>query len=106
MRIFGSGIVSSYAESQFALDSPSPHRVAFDLKRVMRTDYRIDDFQQVYFIIESLDQLKRDTLQDFGPIYDRLQGAEPIPIDAILPSDRVFTRGTQAYANKGGRFAA
>ena len=46
------------------------------------------------------------TLQDFGPIYERLQGAEDLPIEAILPSDTVFTRGTQAYASKGGRFAA
>ena len=32
--------------------------------------------------------------------------AEDLPIDTILPSDKVFTRGTQAYAAKGGRFAA
>ena len=50
--------------------------------------------------------MKRETLQDFGPIYDRLDGAEDIAIDAILPADRVFTRGTQAYAARGGRFAA
>ena len=68
--------------------------------------YRIDDFQQVYFVIDSIDQLKRETLQDFGPIYERLKGADDIAIDAILPTDRVFTRGTQAYAAKGGRFAA
>ena len=106
LRIYGAGIVSSATESVFALEDPSPNRLGFDLKRVMKTLYRIDDFQQVYFVIESLDQLKRDTLQDFGPIYDRLQGAAPIPIDAILPTDRDFTHGTQAYANKGGRFAA
>ena len=106
LRIYGAGIVSSATESVFALEDPSPNRLGFDLERVMKTLYRIDDFQQVYFVIESLDQLKRDTLQDFGPIYDRLQGAAPIPIDAILPTDRVFTRGTQAYASKGGRFAA
>ena len=29
-----------------------------------------------------------------------------LAIDAVLPTDQVFTRGTQAYANKGGRFAA
>ena len=72
----------------------------------MRTLYRIDDFQQVYFVIDGIEQLKRETLQDFGPIYERLKGAEDIAIDAILPADRVFTRGTQAYAARGGRFAA
>ena len=106
LRIYGAGIVSSATESVFALEDPSPNRLGFELERVMRTLYRIDDFQQVYFVIDSLEQLKRDTLQDFGPLYARLQGAEAIPIDAVLPTDRVFTRGTQAYASKGGRFAA
>ena len=51
----------------------------------MRTLYRIDDFQQVYFVIDSIEKLKEVTLQDFGPIYERLQGAEDLPIEAILP---------------------
>jgi len=60
----------------------------------MRTLYRIDDFQQVYFVIDSIEALKAETLKDFGPIYNRLKGADDIVIDAILPGDRVFTRGT------------
>ncbi|MFN7359385.1 MAG: phenylalanine 4-monooxygenase, partial [Brevundimonas sp.] len=106
LRIYGAGILSSATESVFSLGDPSPNRLGFDLERVMKTLYRIDDFQQVYFVIDSLEQLKRETLQDFGPIYDRLKGAEAIAIDTILPQDRVFTRGTQAYALKGGRHAA
>ena len=72
----------------------------------MKTLYRIDDFQQVYFVIDSIEKLKEAALQDFGPLYERLKGAEDLPIETILPSDLVFTRGTQAYAHKGGRFAA
>jgi phenylalanine-4-hydroxylase len=106
LRIYGAGIVSSATESVFSLEDVSPNRLGFDLERVMRTLYRIDDFQQVYFVIDSIEQLKRETLQDFGPIYGRLRGADDIAIDAILPSDQVFTRGTQAYAVRGGRFAA
>ena len=106
LRIYGAGIVSSATESVFSVEDPSPNRLGFDLERVMRTLYRIDYFQQVYFVIDSIEQLKRETLQDFGPIYERLAGAEDIAIDAILPTDRVFTRGTQAYAARGGRFAA
>jgi phenylalanine-4-hydroxylase len=97
-RIYGAGIVSSHAESIFALDDPSPNRLGFDLERVMRTPYRIDDFQQVYFVIPSLQALLDATLQDFGPIYARLAGASDIPIETILPTDKVLTRGTQAYA--------
>ncbi|WP_313413002.1 phenylalanine 4-monooxygenase, partial [Brevundimonas sp.] len=106
LRIYGAGIVSSATESVFSLEDASPNRLGFDLERVMKTLYRIDDFQQVYFVIDSIEKLKEVTLQDFGPIYERLKGAEELPIEAVLPSDRVFTRGTQAYAAKGGRFAA
>ena len=106
LRIYGAGIVSSASESIFAVEDPSPNRIAFDLERIMRTDYRIDDFQQVYFVIPSIEALNDATLEDFGPIYDRLKGASEIGIAAIQPYDRVITHGTQAYAHKGGRFAA
>jgi phenylalanine-4-hydroxylase len=106
LRIYGAGIVSSATESVFSLEDPSPNRIAFDLERIMRTDYRIDDFQQVYFVIPSIEALNDATLEDFGPIYERLKGASDIGIETILPYDRVITEGTQAYAHKGGRFAA
>ena len=105
LRIYGAGIVSSRAESIFALDDPSPNRLGFDLERVMRTPYRIDDFQQVYFVIPSLKSLLKATLQDFAPIYERLAQAADIAIDEMSPGDRVFTCGTQAYALAGGRLA-
>ncbi|WP_304176333.1 phenylalanine 4-monooxygenase [Phenylobacterium aquaticum] len=98
LRIYGAGIVSSHAESRFALDDPSPNRLGFDLERLMRTPYRIDDFQQVYFVIRSLRALLDATLQDFGPVYQRLAEAHDVPIAAIKATDRVLTRGTQAYA--------
>ncbi len=103
LRLMGAGIVSSRAESIFALDDPSPNRLGFDLERVMRTPYRIDDFQQVYFVVPSLKTLLDATLRDFGPIYAALATASDIPIDAVLPTDRVLTRGTQAYAKAGAQ---
>ncbi len=99
LRIYGAGIVSSFAESVFALDSDSPNRIGFDLARVMRTDYRIDDFQQNYFVIDSLDQLLSTTVNtDFAPLYAQNAALPPIPIADILPGDEVITRGTQDYA--------
>jgi phenylalanine-4-hydroxylase len=98
LRIYGAGVVSSHAESLFALDDPSPNRLMFDLERVMRTPYRIDDFQQTYFVIPSLQALLDVTLQDFGPIYARLADAADIPIAEITAQDLALTRGTQAYA--------
>jgi len=102
LRIYGAGIVSSRAETLFALESTSPNRLGFELERVMRTPYRIDDFQQTYFVIPSLDALLGATLQDFRPIYERLASASDIAVEAVLPTDHVHTLGDQAYARERG----
>jgi phenylalanine-4-hydroxylase len=102
IRIYGAGIVSSYGESRFALDSRSPHRLGFDLRRVMRTLYRIDDYQQTYFVIDSFEDLLRQTLEtDFAPVYTELAGQPDLPIETVLPTDRVYNRGMQGDAHAG-----
>jgi phenylalanine-4-hydroxylase len=99
LNIYGAGIVSSHGESIFALDDPSPNRIGFDMERVMRTKYRIDDYQQAYFVIDSFEQLLRATLDtDFAPLYARLATLPDLEVADILPQDKVITRGTQAYA--------
>jgi len=99
VRIYGAGISSSKDESIFALDDPSPNRIRFDLERVMRTNYRIDDFQQTYFVIRSYDDLFRATVDtDFAPLYGRLADGVRYAADDVLAADGVITRGTQAYA--------
>lgn len=101
LRIYGSGIVSSFAESRFALDDPSPNRIMLDMARVMRTEYRIDDFQQNYFVIPSFDELLRLTVEtDFAPLYEELKALPDIPVAQIEPGDEVITRGTQDYARE------
>jgi len=100
MRIYGAGIVSSRTESVFAVDDPSPNRLHFDLERVMHTDYRIDDFQQVYFAIESFEELLSVTYKDFGPLYEKMSHNKYVhPITDILETDIIYTQGTQAYAS-------
>lgn len=106
VRIYGAGIVSSKTESIFALEDPSPNRIGFDLERLMSTAYRIDDFQETYFVIENYDQLLRTTIDtDFAPIYQRLGGRFSIKPSEVLDGDKVYHRGTGAYARAGGRFA-
>jgi phenylalanine-4-hydroxylase len=96
LRIYGAGIVSSYGESIFALDDPSPNRIGFDLVRVMRTEYRIDDYQQNYFVIPSLDHLLKVTIEtDFAPLYGALESLPDIAVGDIIDADALFTRGTQ-----------
>jgi phenylalanine-4-hydroxylase len=96
-RIYGAGIVSSHSETRFSLDDRSPHRLAFDLTRVMRTRYRIDDFQETYFVLDSLDDLLRLAEVDFAPLYDRVKTMAEIEPGELLPDDIVLTRGTGAY---------
>ena len=97
LRIYGAGIASSYTETVFALDDPSPNRIAFDLERVMRTRYRIDDFQESYFVIDDLDQLLELARIDFAPLYARTQGQAEHAPGSVLASDRVLVRGTGTY---------
>jgi phenylalanine-4-hydroxylase len=99
LQLYGAGIVSSYSESVFALDDPSPHRVEFDLKRVMRTKYRIDDFQQTYFVVDSFEDLLRQTQEtDLAPLYAELEDQPDIDVDGLTATDRIIHVGTQAYA--------
>ena len=97
LKLFGAGIMSSAAESVFALEDPSPHRIRFDLRRVMRTRYIIDDFQKTYFVIESFEKLREDCERDFGPLYAELATAATIEPHQIVAGDAVLTHGTQAY---------
>ena len=106
MRIYGAGILSSKSESVFCLEDDSPHRIHFDLERLMKTDYRIDDFQQTYWVIDDFDELLRATYQDFGPLYDALEADNTVYApDTILTEDSLQNEGTQAYALAGGRLA-
>ncbi len=95
--------MSSPAETMFALEDSSPNRVRFDLERMVRTKYIIDDFQQTYFVIDSFEQLLRDCYQDFGPLYDRVRSAPEIEAHELTESDQVLTRGDFRYFRDKGK---
>ena len=103
LRIFGAGIMSSPAETVFSLEDSSPNRLDFDLERVMRTKYIIDDFQQTYFVIDSFHRLLEDCYQDFGPLYDRLRLATDIEAHELVDGDRVLTKGDFHYFQAKGK---
>jgi phenylalanine-4-hydroxylase len=96
LRIYGSGILSSKSESIYSLQSDAPNRVQFDLKRVMRTRYRIDTFQKTYFVIDSFHDLFNATAADFAPVYRELEQAQDVGAGALLDGDRVLQCGTGA----------
>ncbi len=93
LSIYGAGIVSSKGESLYSLESTVPNRLGFDLERVMRTQYRIDAFQQTYFVIDDFAQLFALAHVDARALADRLAGLPEHPADAVLDTDRVLQRG-------------
>ena len=97
LRIYGAGIASSFTETIFSLDDASPNRIGFDLERVMQTHYRIDDFQESYFVIDNLEQLLELATIDFAPLYQRIEGQPDFEPGTVLASDVVLARGTGGY---------
>jgi phenylalanine-4-hydroxylase len=93
LRAYGSGILSSGGEIRYCIDSPNPNRIGFDLLRIMQTRYKIDTYQETYFVIRDFGELFRATEPDFTPYYAQLRGREPHAAGAVLATDRVYHRG-------------
>lgn len=56
-RVYGGGIASSPGETVYALESDEPLRRPFDPIDALRTPYRIDIYQSVYYILDRMDDL-------------------------------------------------
>jgi phenylalanine-4-hydroxylase len=97
IRVYGAGIASSRAETVFSTDDGSPNRIAFDLERVMRTLYRIDDFQESYFVLDGIEQLLQLASIDFSAAYERVAALPDLQPGDVLPTDKVSHRGTGSY---------
>ena len=80
LKAFGAGLMSSFTELQFAVESKDAHRVPFDIETVMRTGYEIDKFQRAYFVLPSFDALKKAFASaDLAAIVKR--GKDRAPLD-------------------------
>lgn len=90
LRAYGAGILSSAGELRHSIQAKGPRRLGFDLKRLMRSLYKIDSYQSTYFVIDSFEQLFSATEEDFGPIYREVLAAPPIPAGVALPGERSF----------------
>jgi phenylalanine-4-hydroxylase len=75
VKAYGAGLLSSGGELAYSVADPRPRRLPFDLERIMCTEYQIDRYQETYFVIDSFDQLMRETAPDFTPIYARLRSS-------------------------------
>ena len=95
LRAYGAGILSSAGELRHSITSAHPERVAFDLKRLMRSRYKIDTYQATYFVINSFDQLFEATAPDFTPVYgevrDCIAREGEVEAGAVLPGEQRFS---------------
>ena len=97
LRIYGAGIASSFSESRFCLEDASPNHLRFDLERVMRTEYRIDDFQESYFVLPDINSLLELSRIDFAPFYQRIEGQPVIAPGTVVSTGELIRKGTGAY---------
>ena len=105
LRIYGAGIASSFTETRFSLESASANRLKFDVERVMRTTYRIDDFQETYFVIKDIDELLQLAHVDFGALYQRVRGAQELQPGDVVEGDDILARGTGLHHSAAAKGA-
>jgi phenylalanine-4-hydroxylase len=72
-KAYGAGLLSSGGELAYCVDDPRPRRLPFELERIMRSAYQIDRYQDTYFVIDSFEELMRETAPDFTPLYARIR---------------------------------
>ena len=98
VQIYGAGIASSFGEAKYVVDDPSANFLGFDLHRVLRTGYYIDDFQATYFVIDRFEDLF-DLLKqtDFVALYDRFRTQPGYTPFEIRPEDVIIRQGTGDY---------
>ena len=104
IRAYGAGILSGPTEVVYATEADSPNRIMLNVDRVMRTDYVISDLQPTYFVIESFEDLFRQTVErDFDKLYRNLGPGFTYANTAVIDVDYVVNRGTLEYTLRGGR---
>lgn len=57
LRVYGAGILSSHEEMQFSIESTEPKRLPFDAVATLKTEYRYDMIQKLYFSINDFSQI-------------------------------------------------
>jgi phenylalanine-4-hydroxylase len=95
LRAYGAGILSSPGELPYAVRDPGPLRLPLDVLRIMRTGYKIDSYQQTYFVINSFQQLFDKTAPDFTPLYQQLNDLSDIAAGTRLEGEATFSAGTR-----------
>jgi phenylalanine-4-hydroxylase len=90
LKVYGSGLLSSYGEIAHAIDAPEVQRYPFQIEWVVNQGFEIDHYQPLLFIVDSFDHLYQlvDELEDWirrGKL-DNVAPGEPLVKEADLRS--------------------
>ena len=98
IRAYGAGIMSSYGETKYLINDPSSNWLQFDIDRILRTGYYIDDLQATYFTIDSFEALFSECIdRPFVPLYEKFRAMPTLSPFEVYPEDKVLRRGTGEY---------
>ena len=95
LHIFGSSILSSYEESDYAINEPNVIRKPFDIINIFREPYRADILQKVYYVLENEQQLYQ-LINDIPALYRALDTARQLGEAKVL-----FEKSDDKYSNIG-----
>ncbi|MBR7778310.1 phenylalanine 4-monooxygenase [Undibacterium rugosum] len=88
LRIYGAGILSSGGEVEYCLTpGTSSRHIHLEIERCLNTLYKIDSYQETYFVIDSFQELFDGTAPDFTPYYDKLKSVSPLSANTLLPHE-------------------
>ncbi len=90
LRTYGAGLLSSAGELPYCIESTKPNRIRFDLLRVMQSNYKIDTFQETYFVIDSFKELFDATAPDFTPYYAELRTRRDLAANETIAADNII----------------
>ena len=90
LKVYGSGLLSSFGEIAHAIDAPGVQRYPFQIEWVVNQYFEIDHYQPLLFIVDSFDHLYQlvDELEDWirrGKL-DNVAPGEPLVKEADLRS--------------------
>jgi len=87
LRVYGAGILSSGGELKYCLEPSKSRHILLNVERCMRTLFKIDSYQETYFVIRNFKQLFGDTAPDFTPLYERIKQQDLLSADTLLPDE-------------------
>jgi phenylalanine-4-hydroxylase len=83
-KVYGGGILSSKEETVYAATSPIPKRLPLDELQALRTPYRYDEIQKLYYTISSMNDLYRIQSMDLLDLLEKAHIQGDMEVSFVL----------------------